>query len=143
MTRRPRLETLWLLIGVMAVTLALSTEAPGLAQCPTREVTRSACPRQHHFVDGVCRKRTWLGYVSYCRLERCSVCTASETLDSTRGVCISRRPFGRAACPSGRTFRDGKCFRRNGLGYQSFCLIERCNVCTAGETLDRVNGLCC
>ena len=121
------------------------------AACPVvnRTLERSACPSGNPiFRDGSCNSRcSWPSPCSHCLIASCNVCTADETLDVARGVCISVRPIetGRPACPSGNPiFRDGSCNSScNWPRPCSHCTLETCNTCRDGETLDTEDGRCC
>jgi len=121
------------------------------AACPVveRTIERSACPDSNpNFSGGGCSSScSWPRPCSTCRIGDCNVCTAAETLDEERGVCISIQEVstGRPACPSSNPF-----FRGSGCSSScswprpcSTCRLEDCNTCRADETLDTEDGQCC
>src|SRR5262245_39361459 len=117
-----------LAICALATAFGLIAAKPARSECPLRPVERSACPADHRFEGGACHTGpNWLGYRAFCPIDRCNVCTTNETLDSARGVCVSREAtvrVGRPACPASHRFEGGACHTGpNWLGYRAFCPI--------------------
>lgn len=127
------------------------------AACPLEERTfeRPACPSSHPYLHGTTcasyRSRcTWPSPCSVCALATCNTCTAEETLDVARGVCVrtERVDPGRPACPPTQPYLHGTTCtsyrtRCTWPSPCSVCALETCNTCRPDEVLDTVDGQCC